>query len=327
MIVCKNCGYKNQDSSDLCENCGDPLAREEAGKKRRDLLVLIIIAVVALAAVLTAAIYIFRSIQPGLSETGSSPETEDYTAVDMNGVDNAYITVSGIIAREEEELVLKPAQPVSVCALNAQNQIVKREGVTELLLSGSKQAAGAVGAEVSIRGKLSADGNGEFELQIVEMDIVKEAPAMVQKPSKEHGYRLIQADVTWMEAYEDCILRGGHLLQIDSEEEFQKVIKLIQEAGMEDVHFYLGGLRSENSQEYYWVDDNGEQMEPMLNPGGISWAASHWMEEEPSFVSGDDLEMYMNLVYFQGEWVLNDVPADITVYYPGRTGYIVEFDE
>ena len=51
------------------------------------------------------------------------------------------------------------------------------------------------------------------------------------------------------------------------------------------------------------------------------------MENEPSFTSEGDMELYMNLVYYQENWVLNDVPADITVYYPGKTGYICEFDE
>lgn len=327
MIVCKSCGYKNEDGSKLCESCGGDLARAETGKKKGMLPVLLTVGVGTLAAVLAAAFLIARNMGTGSPEADGGQETEDYTAVDINGVDNAYITVSGIIAREGEELVLVPALPVSISALDAQNQIVKGEGVTEILLSGSKQASGSVGAEVSIRGKLSADGNGEFELQIVDMDIVKAAALPVEEGTEDHRYRVIQADVSWMEAYEDCILRGGYLLRINSEEEFRKVIQLIVDAGMQDTHFYLGGLRREESKEYYWVDGNGEPMEPMLNPEGMSWAASHWMEGEPSFVSGDDLEMYMDLVYYQGKWVLNDVPEDITVYYPGRTGYIVEFDE
>ena len=81
------------------------------------------------------------------------------------------------------------------------------------------------------------------------------------------------------------------------------------------------------SQEYYWVDAWDSFVGEPLNPEGQSWAAGYWMENEPSFTSEGDMELYMNLVHYQENWVLNDVPADITVYYPGKTGYICEFDE
>lgn len=328
MIICKNCGYKNKDGSRLCEGCGYCLEEGKTGKKRRGLAVWIAAGAVAAAAVVAAAVFLLlRNMHPETAEADGGRETEDYTEVDINGVDNAYITVSGTIAGESGELVLIPARPVSVCALDSGNQIVKAEGVTEIALSGNKNAGSYVGAEVSIRGNLAADGDGKFELKIVDMDIQKAAPVPPEELAEDHRYLIVQADVTWQEAYESCISRGGYLLRIGSEEEFQKVISMIEEADMQNVHFYLGGFRKEEGREYCWVDQEGQLMEPALNPEGTSWAASHWMKDEPSFVSGDDLELYMNLVYYQEEWVLNDVPMDITVYYPGRTGYIVEFDE
>ena len=54
----------------------------------------------------------------------------------------------------------------------------------------------------------------------------------------------------------------------------------------------------------------------MLNPKGIEWTAAYWMEDEPSFVSEEENEMFMN-----------HEPMDITQYYLGKTGYICEMDE
>ena len=35
-----------------------------------------------------------------------------------------------------------------------------------------------------------------------------------------HTYELIVDDITWMEVYSACITRGGHMVRIDSEEEY-----------------------------------------------------------------------------------------------------------
>ena len=63
--------------------------------------------------------------------------------------------------------------------------------------------------------------------------------------------------------------------------------------------------------------------------GSDSWAKDVWMEGEPSFVDGEIQEMYLNLFYYEKElaWVLNDVPEDVSVYYPGKTGFICEFED
>lgn len=142
-----------------------------------------------------------------------------------------------------------------------------------------------------------------------------------------HRYELLLNDMTWTQAYNDCISRGGYLVQINSLEEYKHIIQQINGASMQDVHFYLGGRRSRSGRDYYWINSQNEFESDSLNPGKDSWAAGHWMKNEPSYSSDGDTEQYMSLVYYQNEWVLNDVPEDISVYYPGTTGYICEYDE
>lgn len=142
-----------------------------------------------------------------------------------------------------------------------------------------------------------------------------------------HRYELLLNDLTWTQAYNDCISRGGYLVQINSLEEYQHIIQQINGASMQDVHFYLGGRRSRSGRDYYWINSQNEFESDSLNPGKGSWAAGHWMKNEPSYSSDGDTEQYVSLVYYQNEWVLNDVLEDISVYYPGTTGYICEYDE
>ena len=253
----------------------------------------------------------------------SSQEDASYADSDINGVDNAYVQVMGTVAQKNSKYILKLQEPSSVCAYNAEDDIIQKKKVKNLTLDAGGMEE-YLGDTVEIKGKLSADFDGNFSLQPVKTEVLQEAK---EETESKVRYQLIQADVTWEEAFSDCISRGGALAQINSEEEFQKVTAMIEEQDMQNVHFYLGGRRSTDSWEYYWADTANRLEGELLNPEGDSWAAAHWMENEPSFTSEGDMELYMNLIYYKGSWVLNDVPLDITQYYPGKTGYICRFDE
>lgn len=262
--------------------------------------------------------------EPEGSQKGKEAK-EDYADAQINGVDNAYVQVAGTVAKENGILVLKLEKPASVCAYDAEDKIAQKESVGAFELDGDGMEE-YLGSKVVIKGKLAADVAGDFSIQAVGMEVKQQAFGEGASPGA-HRYQLIRDDVSWQEAFSDCVSRGGFLAQINSEEEYDAVTALIEEEGMQNVHFYLGGRRDAYSQEYYWVDAWDSFVGEPLNPEGQSWAAGHWMENEPSFTSEGDMELYMNLVYYQENWVLNDVPADITVYYPGKTGYICEFDE
>ncbi|MEY8391610.1 BspA family leucine-rich repeat surface protein [Lachnospiraceae bacterium 45-W7] len=143
----------------------------------------------------------------------------------------------------------------------------------------------------------------------------------------EHYYLMLYGNVTWKEAYDDCIARGGYLAQINSEKEWETITNAITENNHQNYHFYLGGRRSRTGTEYYWINEENEFEGNALNPGGTEWSATHWMANEPSFFSDNEEEMYMNLICYEGEFLFNDVAGDITKYYPDQIAYICEFGE
>lgn len=147
-----------------------------------------------------------------------------------------------------------------------------------------------------------------------------------------HTYELIVSDVTWMQAYDDCLARGGHLVRINSEEEYQAILQQIREEDKNNIKFWLGGMRtSADSYEYRWVYEDGTYGDEILNQDDKY--LSYWLSGEPSYQgeTPEDQEMYLNMFYRGKEerWVWNDVPNDIIAVvnsYSGTVGYICEYE-
>ena len=148
-----------------------------------------------------------------------------------------------------------------------------------------------------------------------------------------HTYELVIDDVTWMEAYQNCLDKGGHLVRINSDEEYQVILQQISEEGKENIKFWLGGTRgTADAYEYRWIYEDGTYGSEVLNEDELY--SSYWLSGEPSFyddaVSRD--EMYMNMFYVskEGRWVWNDVPNDLIAvveFYSGTVGYICEYED
>lgn len=172
---------------------------------------------------------------------------------------------------------------------------------------------------------------GETKTERAEAGEAKTERAEAGEPERTgiHTYRLVLKDCGWQEAAEDCRAMGGYLARIESYEEYAAIVHQIgREEGFYNAHFYLGGRREEGETDYYWVDGDGQKMGKPLNSAD-SWAGGAWMKGEPSYVDGEAQELYLNLFCYEKEmaWVLNDVPEDVSAYYPGKTGYICEFEE
>lgn len=144
-----------------------------------------------------------------------------------------------------------------------------------------------------------------------------------------HRYEIVIADVHWTEAYQLAMtVPNGHLVHINSEEEFQVITDQICEEGYQDIIFWLGGMRQGDSEEYYWIGNDGNVYGDVLN------SSSHWLENEPSIYDQDlgTAEKYMDMFYRKSEdrWVWNDVPnelIELAPFYSGKVGYIVEIEE
>lgn len=260
------------------------------------------------------------------SDTEEADTAVDYTDVDVNGVDNVYVTLIGTTKWVNDQAVLVLEDSVTLCGYNPQDEIEKLSDVTKIELIDEKDAlSDSMNQTVTIKGKLSITSKSDPQLQVVKVTADKKEAAE-QADTEGHTYQIMVEDVTWQEAFDACQRMGGYLVHIDSAEEFHTITQQIVKENKEEVHFYLGGRRDLNATNYYWVDENNQLEGDVLNPDLSTWTSGFWMENEPSYVSEDVQEMYMNLINFKDKWVLNDVLEDITAYYPGKTGYICEFD-
>ena len=74
----------------------------------------------------------------------------------------------------------------------------------------------------------------------------------------EQKYILSSQLKTWADAREECINRGRHLMEVRTQEEFDKAVQLV--AQTENGMFWIGG--SDLQQEGVWVwDSNRERMD------------------------------------------------------------------
>ena len=146
-----------------------------------------------------------------------------------------------------------------------------------------------------------------------------------------HRYEFIIADVTWSQAFADCKSRGGYLVRINSEEEYQYILKQLDAGSYQKIQFFIGGRRDSGSSEYDWADEDDELYGDQINTSSY-WCSSEWLSGEPSFRDGANEEEYLDLLYYknEGRWTWNDAPNDILAVVPsfsGRIGYICEYED
>ena len=116
----------------------------------------------------------------------------------------------------------------------------------------------------------------------------------------EHHYKLFPNTVSWLEAAKTCQGLGGHLLRIETAEEFKFVVENVTKEAKQ--HCWIDGIEKRKNA---WVYSNGKPIKRM------NWAAG-----EPNNVSGDEHFIVMST---DGE--CSDVPAT-----PDRA-FICEWDK
>jgi Mg-chelatase subunit ChlD len=142
--------------------------------------------------------------------------------------------------------------------------------------------------------------------------------ATVQHTSR---YEIIKEDISWTEAYQKCIEKGGHLATITSQEEEDTITQMAENAGLTFV--WLGGYSDtqDGQNKVIWV--TGEDFNSYTN----------WYPGEPSYndTGDNEPEYYLMLWYVQNYWSWNDERNDVVnspyTYFKGNVGYVCEYDD
>lgn len=256
-------------------------------------------------------------------------ETQDLSDVDVNVVDDPEWEYTGEVINKNARTVLKVDKPLNFYAYNTENEETILKNVREIVIDdeNGEDISDYAGATATVRGYLTVDGN-QILMEVIEVESEEMDDLAI------HNYQVIISDISWEQAEEECERAGGYLARINSEEEFNYIINMLNNGGYTKNHFYLGGRRDSDGQEYYWVKDD-EFMEECINDTD-SWAYEHWYDNEPSYedvgadADGRIEEDVMNLFFVNGTWYFNDSSDDLAGDYPdlltGKVGYIMEIE-
>lgn len=155
---------------------------------------------------------------------------------------------------------------------------------------------------------------------------------MADETGKYLKYEIIIDDVSWKDAFKDCVERGGHLLIINDMKEYDTISKFVFDKKADGNLFLLGGMREKKADKYYWVDSTKTPIEDNALNEEKAWCETLWAVGEPSFHDNhDNDECYMMTYYSQTEkrWLWCDVINDYTGMAPqdkGRLAYICEYE-
>ena len=153
----------------------------------------------------------------------------------------------------------------------------------------------------------------EDDKEAVEKEVILEEEA--EDIPKVSEYYVFKSDCTWLEASAEAEYLGGYLVSINNRDEFEKVCAL---ADQKDINVFWVGIKRRPNMEWYeasWQD-------------GSNLVFTNWLQGEPTYYSEEgDFECYLMVFKVGNHWYYNDAPYDVTEYYKGKIGYIVEIEE
>ena len=162
----------------------------------------------------------------------------------------------------------------------------------------------------------SVEPEGSSGVPVTEPIVLTPEPTATPAPTPvAHTYEVVKADVSWTQAQQAAIAKGGYLVVLNSAEELDRVIN---EAGFAGITRIWIGCQRINGIET-WERDNGGYAIP-------------WAKGEPTYVDVNDQvsEDYVMLWNNNG-WACNDNRDDPCKDYPqmysGTMGYVIEYGE
>lgn len=147
-----------------------------------------------------------------------------------------------------------------------------------------------------------------------------------------HRYEYYLLDNTWEAAYYECLARGGHLVRINSPEEYNYIVQELNNKNCQDYIFYIGARRDLGTEHYYWAENSNALSGPVLDAED-AWCKDYWLEGEPTRKDSTlNVEEHVMMMFYHddlGKWVWNDVPNNLNEVMPtykGKLGYICEYE-
>jgi len=158
-----------------------------------------------------------------------------------------------------------------------------------------------------------AQQQAQLEMEQAAQQQAEDLPPAIDPATLPHHYEAVKADVGWLEAQQEAMVRGGYLVTINTSEELQQVIDLANQAGFDRV--WIGAHRVDGNLVWESGEDN---------------VFYQWDTGEPSYTDSGDgaAEDYVMLWQRNGNWVYNDSRENpLTNFYGmygGHIGFVVE---
>lgn len=319
-MYCDRCGYKLSDDAKFCENCGSEMVdlRKNEGNRvrsknkfsrsgvstKKQNVKKMIIATTGVVVLLMLVILLIIKVSGFLVGNEESKEGEKSESVEDSKLDISKETETDFFETYEFELEKE------------NNAIYQEESILNEAESDTKHSGNVLDDRTSVNGDSSTNLDNET----------------VQKIVKESTYEFVKGNYTWLQANQECLKRGGHLVHFDTPGEAEKVISMFIQSGHNNKSmFWIGGARnsSASSFAYHWIGADGTYEEE------IPLDDSHWMKNEPSYIDpGLDnlIEDKMMMFFYEEEnrWVWNDEynsPQDYMPNYKERIGFICEYEK
>ena len=149
-------------------------------------------------------------------------------------------------------------------------------------------------------------------------DLNFQATPIMTQAAHTSRYEIIHSDVSWNQANDDCVSRGGHLATISSQAEMDQLTSMCESEGVK--YCWLGGYTSvKNGAAFgHWVT-------------GEPFSFTAWYPGEPSGHDTDGTPEYWLMLWkVEDAWSWNDQREDVfstgLEYFRGKVGYICEYE-
>ena len=132
-------------------------------------------------------------------------------------------------------------------------------------------------------------------------------------------YQVIVGDYTWEQAKQYCEQNGGYLATVTSEAEQEEIESIlyfyIEQSDISLYAVWLGASDTQETGKFAWI--TGESFS----------SYQKWADGEPNNENGTEHYLIMyNVSPQEQQWFWNDAPNDVSGYYSGTMGFIMEKD-